>query len=456
MTVSGYQLTAAGDPGQPSALPLLENVDNWAGTHGFRIDTTGPGASSGNAEPASAVVESAIRFGTLTRTTEIGNRVAVFDHILTGRTHYAIDLAEKLLLSTVMNQAIPLKWTKPSPGLTDVLDVIRATQVEVYDDLALVKRKQRIIRISYECAPFVRSDVQETIAYSGPSTHMGANVTILGTNSAPFVADNYLRFDTSTGVSLSGQTLIINNGAEVIPVTQFFTDPTMNKTFIPTHRWAGQSIVARFSTNPVSVGGTGVARILGYPARAGTATTPTGIGILKPKGTAPAPFTLTFNGGNTVAWAYTAPDPDIDLRNGVGETNYTYTVTVDPPDNYALSAPFGAPRAPEANPNGIWPQYVFTGAPNSLAMWPYPTNLEAAVTLWKNAANGANAAVLVSPRTTLPAGFHGVGSGRAIAHAPQGHLLWPGRCGFALLTAAGVPIPCTITYYPRWWNHVGE
>jgi hypothetical protein len=155
---------------------------------------------------------------------------------------------------------------------------------------------------------------------------------------------------------------------------------------------------------------------------------------------------ITFTAPTGGAWLYTAPDPNVALRDrGAVENLYTkWTVVSDPvylPGDYVRVTSRSGPQPPRLNPDGIWPQYA-----SGVDQFAYPSARGTAVSFFT-----AGAVSVISASPDLPTGFHP----EAIIH--EEHVLHPGRCGFAVVAAAtGLPVATTITFYPHWWAHAGQ
>jgi hypothetical protein len=446
----------------------------------FSISALGVNATFGDPAPVEAVVASLMADGSLTRTASFGNRVAAFDVTIAASNHAGLAAGEALL-EAQLDRPNDLTWRVPF-GPPTVFSVLRSWSQFVFDDLD-ERRIRRTYRVFFECFPFPRSASLTTLNWTAPYTQVHdlastTGWTVVGAGSIQtatggvfggsmirrtatgdvtvrrtLTAGEYLRLVTRMSylndVSVSGVKL---NGVAV-PDAQLGTAVNLGDescvTHVDTRHLYGQSVTVEFT---ITTGATTDRAELwsiytvDYPDIR-SRIVPRCLGTVPLAMTARAPFKAEFTVPTGGAFLYTGPDPNFDLRSrGLYELEFTYTVTVDPPDNYELTSVDYPPQPVRAYPNGVWPRTYIRGTSGTSSTYGYPASDQAAVSFWKS----TGAKVVTSADQFLPSGFHD----GAIAH--HNHVLHPGHGGFLLADATGAPIACTLTFYEHWKHHAAR
>ncbi|MCW2496394.1 hypothetical protein [Jatrophihabitans sp.] len=465
-------------------LSLMDNQDNV-----FRLAALGADASLGNPVPVSEVITSLLRDGDLTTTTRFGNRTASFLVEITAPDAGGLASGEAALMAE-LDQVNTLTWQVPY-GADTLFDVIRSWPEFMMDDLVEVRQIKRTYRVTFECAPFGRSEGLVTVAWTGPGTEIsttsttgytvvgGGAIAVSGghiqktttasnlTLSRSVAMDEYLWIKTEGEVPVSARhiTSVTVNGT-AIPDAQIRQEAGSSKHFytIPTGAWQGTTATVQFTITPWAAGSNRAILeefwTVSYPNQftAGSNTSPKGIGVISTIGSARAPCTISFTAPAGGAFVYTAPDPNVLLREqGAAENVFAYFTVASadgdeygvgpvlmwfPQGTHAAQIGFTDARPAELYPDGLWP----TATPTALAQWINPADTRAAVSFF----NTTGVKTLVSPSPSLPTGYDTA----AMVH--EVHAVYPGRMGFAVLDQNNDPIAATLTYYPHWWTHAGQ
>lgn len=305
---------------------------------------------------------------------------------------------------------------------------------------------------------------------------------------APVLIDGYFLHVVTRFAVGSRPTPRVWIGGELIPTAKAWVqtdidDSDVEQVVVDVTRWRGTEQVVRVEFTD---GGGVAGRIEGlnrlcwsnYPnaigldvLERGTADiatlTPLGIDVIEVEGTARTGLLIEFDVTESAATpfqvnaiVYTAPNPRAALRDrGAPEVGWGVDIVTNPDgevitydgiDTYlpqgtnvgALWTTSGQP--PQLYPDGIWSEYK-DGAPG--ADFAYPSDDRSAVSL--TAMTEPTSVTLLSPSVESPSGLTEGGTFRA--HEP--HHLHPRNSGFAVMTTGQSPIPCTVTYYPRWRHH---
>lgn len=465
MSYKGYDLRVG-------ALSLMDNTEGVC-----TFNTQGASATLGNPVPVAEVISSLLRDGDLTTTNRFGNREASFLVEIKAPDPGALADGEAALMAE-LDQVNTLTWQVPY-GADTLFDVVRSWPEFMMDDLTEVRRIVRVYRVVFECLPFGRSADEVTINWTGSGTEIdlsttagwtatGGSITSLSneirkttttgtiTLSRSVALQDYLwlKVDGSTGFTVLSAVTV--DGVSV-PMAEVHTLKFSGNQFftIPTDTWRGTTKTVQF-TIAADSGSTNVATLrefwtTSYPARAtgNTTAAPMGIGVIDVPGSARAPVALiSFTVPTGGAWLYTAPNPNVALRERGAVENLYAKWTVGGADPVYLAGDYvrvtsrSDPQPPRLNPDGIWPQYA-----TDVDQLAYPSARGTAISFFPT--SGPVSVISASP--DLPTGFHP----EAIVH--EEHVLHPGRCGFAVIAAAtGLPVAATITYYPHWWAHAGQ
>lgn len=483
MTVTSQHRLELGD---------LDLTAGSAGIESYKFDVLAEGFTLGSPEGVKEIVRSLLVDGDLTKRTRHGNRRVPFRVVISGADLQAVADGEAALAQELLRVANTLTWTPPDGfGPPSVFTMVDASIEEQFDDLDQLLRTQRIFAVELECLPYTRSVTPVTIEWTGPQNRNGnvlANWTLVSGTAEQRTAGYYDAKSIRTYTNARLRMQIKARGyawlvcARSGSSARALESVTVNGTLIPdglirlqlqtdgvnyqvytvdTRAWRGQTVnfdvtLQSGQTSPGAPYAEMHALWLrDYPAAVALARPSAGIDVIDVPGSARAPFTLQFTAPASGAWVYAGPDPDEAIRRrGAGESVFqSFTVTdADgeertvagrtmwfPQGTHATNVGWTDPQVEVLAPaDGMWPQIV-SGA----NQWAYPADSDARVTYY--ATGGSK--TLISPTPFLPQGYH---PGAAFHEPP---VLYPGRCGFAVLGMDGTPIPATITFHPHWWTN---
>ena len=264
-----------------------------------------------------------------------------------------------------------------------------------------------------------------------------------------------------TGVKVNGTTiadaLIHKESFGVNGTTHFYT--------VPTGAWRGESVTVEFTLTDSSATSAALTQFWSrsYPGAAlgaGNAS-PKDVGVMDTVGSARAPMWMRLTAPAGGVFIYTAPDPNVQIRErGAGESVFAQFTISDPDgDEVSVGAQLmwfppgthstwiGAtdPQPLMLNPNGVWPTRAM-GLSGGISSWAYPVDGRAAVTFYDT----SGAKTIISPSPEMPQGFHG----GALAHSV--HSVHPGRMGIGAWDVNGDPVSIDYGYHPHWWSHAGQ
>lgn len=481
MARDGYDLILGDD------LPLL----GYEGPN-FTIDVLADDAEFGNADPVVGTIENALLSdGTLTYSDRDDNATSAFTLEYTAATAQGLADAERLVEDRL--RSIPtLTWQVPF-GAPTVFEPRRAWTTFLTDDFSEVAHGKRRFRLNLDRLPYGRSLEPRTFTWTGPTTQVhdladttgwtfsggtgesflyttgvnGIRKTTTGTLtfSRSVLMRDYLRLVTSGGSVEDRRLTAVSVAGVPIPQERIGWrrgGGTTHTYTIDTSAWRGQTATVQFTIAPMSGSSDNRASLLrihtmDYPDAANEVTPPRTLGIVEVEGTARTGCHISFTAPAGGAFVYTAPDPNVALRErGAGETVFSNFTVSDPAGGevaigsramwfpqgtHATTIGFSDPQPLALHPDGVWPQHGLGSA-----RWAFPSDRLAATSFFST----SGAKNVISPSPELPTGYHGG------AQAHEAHVLHPGRCGFGVWDINGDPITATVTYYPRWKHHAAS
>lgn len=498
---------------------LGDDLDLWGHSNGdysiHLLETSRGDTSFGDARPIADEVASLLGDGEVTSTSRYGNKVMQLWVEITANDHANLAAGEARLMEE-LDRVNTFTWGGPV-GPRSVFEIVRSWSDFLVEDLADV-RCVRLFRITLEVLPFARSEDPITFTWTGPTRMLslaeaGWNQI---TPSGARLLTNYaygdsigLRAGTGTSrlvtIETTAPVLVDGFFLHVVKRYSVGAQPTPRvwiggELLAPERTWVQNDWIELFTEQSVfdvsawhgteqtvrieftDPGGTpavgqGIDRLLwsNYPnpcaqdlrEAGGGVIVPLGIDVIPIEGSARTGLLVEFDAGNGLATTnivlFTAPNPRAALRDqGAAEVGFGIKTVTDPDgevltydgvDTYlapgrtvgAIWVTSGQP--PVLNPDGVWPEYR-PGHPTG-PFFGYPEDDRAAVSM-TGVFDPAEVKVL-SPSLDFPSGL--TSGGTFEAHEP--HHLHPTWSGFAVVTSGGYPVPCTVTYYPRWRHHAG-
>lgn len=196
---------------------------------GYALDLMARDADFSNPVPVTAVMESLMADGDLTRRTKDGNRVATFIVEIEGEDRDQLAIAGALLDNECNKPVNTFLWEGPT-GEDFYLDVVDAHSDYMTDISHEVINNIRLYRLTLECLPYVRSTTEYQTLWTGGAS----SVTTTGSpnRSATYTAKRFLRIVTPAGAS-APTTIKINTVA--VAAGDIRTTGTAGLTALATH-----------------------------------------------------------------------------------------------------------------------------------------------------------------------------------------------------------------------------
>lgn len=476
-------MSTDGQPGLDLGPLDLVSRTRPEGTYSYHV--LGDDFSKGKPEAVREIFKSLLIDGDLNRRKRHGNRKVEFLMEIEGDDLDAVTAGETAFEIELYKIANDLVYTPPDGyGAASVFTMVDGDIGEIFDDLDELSGDRRTFEVMLECLPYTKSLDPVTFTWTGPGTQLRPlNVTtgwtVVGGGSLvsagfpPFFPTSLTRsgggsITAKTTVTLGTYLWLVTDAQSTLPVKidgeTIDTDiirrepdspvsPTSAAFTVPTERWRGRTVEVEVTFTTLLAFWS-----VQYPnVWNANAAAPHGLGVVDIIGSARCPCVITFTAPSGGAFVYTGPDPNEAIRErGVSEIVWSHFEVTDeegvaftiggrtqwvPEGTWTKSIGFTDPQPLEIHPDGVWPRVEIGGE-----VWAYPDADGTAISYFET----TGVKNLVSPTPALPQGYH------ADAKVVGQHSLYPGRTGFAVMNEDGIPISCTVTYYPHWWTNAGQ
>ena len=136
------------------------------------IFTLAPGFNLGTPQPQTDVVAQMLVDGERPIGRRSGNRTVTMDLVITGPSRQIIAAAREVLLQLIDAETWQLTWTRDS-GQPMILDCYRAQATQIPYSLTRDVQRVSLLTITFDAAPFGRSDVPLQLQFLSPAAGIG-------------------------------------------------------------------------------------------------------------------------------------------------------------------------------------------------------------------------------------------------------------------------------------------
>jgi hypothetical protein len=133
------------------------------------IFTLAPGFNLGAPQPQTDVVAEMIVDGERPVGRRSGNRTVSMDLVITGPSRQIISAAREILLQLIDADTWQLTWDRDPGGQPMILDCYRAQATQIPYSLTRDAQLVSLLTITFEAAPFGRSDLPVTLQFASPA-----------------------------------------------------------------------------------------------------------------------------------------------------------------------------------------------------------------------------------------------------------------------------------------------